>query len=292
MDDSDWPRQDLERLLGIGVRQLRAVGGAGFGRPYAAELADGHTVFVKAQPDAVPGFFDHEAWGLRWLAEVSDGVRAAQVLAAGPELLVLEWIEPGRPSAAAAADFGRRLAITHDAGAPGFGRDVDSMIASEPLPGGSDAGDWADFYARARLQPFLDRAVAGGAVSDHDRRAIEQLIMELPRLAGPAEPPARLHGDLWSGNVLWTDHGAVVIDPAAYGGHRETDLAMLALFGLPHLSTVLSAYQEVHPLADGWQRRVRLHQLFPLLVHAVIFGAGYGSQAGDAARSVLADARP
>lgn len=291
MDASEWPRRDLEDLLGIGVRRLRPVGGGGFGRPYAADLADGRTVFVKAQRGAVPGFFDHEAWGLRWLGEVDGGARAAQVLAAGPELLVLEWVESGPPSTAVAADFGRRLAITHDAGAPGFGRDADSMIASEPLPGGSDAADWPEFYAQARLQPFLDRAVAGGGIGDHDRRAVQQVIMELPALSGPDEPPARLHGDLWSGNVLWSDHEAVLIDPAAHGGHRETDLGMLALFGLPHLSVVLSAYQEAHPLADGWQRRVRLHQLFPLLVHAVIFGGGYGSQAGDAARSVLSDAR-
>lgn len=287
MDGSKWPERELGTLLGVGVRRLHPLRGGGFGIPYAAELADGRSVFVKAQRDADPGFFDHEAWGLRWLGEVPDGVRTARVLAVDRELLVLDWIESGVPSGAVAADFGRRLATTHDAKAPAFGRDVDSMIASEPLPSGAGASTWADFYGRARLQPFLQRAVAAGSIGDHDRQAIENVIAELPRLAGPEEPPSRLHGDLWSGNVLWGDHGATVIDPAAYGGHRETDLAMLALFGLPHLSVVLDGYQQVHPLADGWRGRVRLHQLFPLLVHAVIFGAGYGAQAGDAARSLL-----
>jgi fructosamine-3-kinase len=106
----------------------------------------------------------------------------------------------------------------------------------------------------------------------------------------PAEPPARLHGDLWNGNVLWgADGGARVIDPAAYCGHREVDLAMLALFGLPQLERLVDAYQEVHPLADGWEDRLALHQLFPLLVHAALFGQGYGARAATlAARYVPA----
>ncbi|WP_159058348.1 fructosamine kinase family protein, partial [Streptomyces europaeiscabiei] len=111
----------------------------------------------------------------------------------------------------------------------------------------------------------------------------------LPDLAGPAEPPARLHGDLWNGNVLWgADGHARLIDPAAHGGHRETDLAMLALFGCPHLGHILDGYQRAAPLADGWQDRVGLHQLFPLLVHAVLFGRGYADQALQAARAALA----
>ena len=108
-------------------------------------------------------------------------------------------------------------------------------------------------------------------------------------LAGPAEPPARLHGDLWRGNVLWAADGRVwLIDPAAHGGHRETDLAMLHLFGCPHLDRVVAAYDEAAPLAAGWRERVALHQLFPLLVHTVLFGGGYGGQAAAAARRSLA----
>lgn len=289
MDDSaTWPRQKITDLLGTPVRHLQPLGGEGFGRPFLAELEDGRTVFVKAQHDAAPGFFDHEAWGLRWLGKVRGGARTAQVLGVGPQVLVLDWIASVAPSPEVASDFGRRLAITHDAGSPTFGREVDSMIASEPLPAGSNAGDWPDFYATARLQPFLDRAAGAGSISDHDRRSIEQVIDQLPRLAGPEEPPSRLHGDLWSGNVLWGDDQVTMIDPAAYGGHRETDLAMLALFGLPYLQAVLEGYQQVHRLATGWQQRVPLHQLFPLLVHTVIFGGGYGAQAGAAARRALA----
>jgi fructosamine-3-kinase len=107
-------------------------------------------------------------------------------------------------------------------------------------------------------------------------------------LSGPAEPPARIHGDCWSGNVLWSGGRGWLIDPAAHGGHRESDLAMLALFGAPYLDRVLAAYQDVTPLAAGWQARMPLHQLHPLLVHVCLFGTGYREAALSAARAALA----
>ena len=110
------------------------------------------------------------------------------------------------------------------------------------------------------------------------------MVRRLPALV-PEEPPARLHGDLWNGNVLWGLDGQVwAIDPAAHAGHRETDLAMLSLFGLPHLPRVFDAYLEASPLADGWEDRVGIHQLFPLLVHAALFGGSYGARAAQTAR--------
>ncbi len=150
-------------------------------------------------------------------------------------------------------------------------------------------GDWPGWYAEHRLAPYLRGAVDGGALRPSEAAVVERVCERLPELAGPAEPPARLHGDLWSGNVLWAGDGRVwLIDPAAHGGHRETDLAMLRLFGCPHLERVLAGYREAAPLADGWADRVGLHQLFPLLVHAVLFGRGYGEQAVAVAREALA----
>ena len=99
--------------------------------------------------------------------------------------------------------------------------------------------------------------------------------------------PVRLHGDLWSGNLLWTPDGVVLIDPAAHGGHRETDLAILALFGCPHLHAVIDGYRSVHPLREGWPDRTPLHQLYPLLAHVVLFGGGYARQIGHAVRTVV-----
>ena len=146
--------------------------------------------------------------------------------------------------------------------------------------------DWATFYAEHRVRPYLRRARDAGTLGERDAQVVEQVCARLDDLV-PEEPPARLHGDLWSGNVHWGER-AWLIDPAAHGGHRETDLAMLHLFGCPQLERVLAAYEEVSPLASGWRDRVGLHQLFPLLVHAVLFGGGFGSQAVAAARSALA----
>jgi fructosamine-3-kinase len=127
-----------------------------------------------------------------------------------------------------------------------------------------------------------------GTLRPDEAKVVERVCEQLPRLAGPAESPARLHGDLWSGNVLWGADGRVwLIDPAAHGGHRETDLAMLHLFGCPHLDRILDAYDEAAPLAPGRRERIGLHQLFPLLVHTVLFGRGYAEQALSAARSAL-----
>lgn len=126
-----------------------------------------------------------------------------------------------------------------------------------------------------RLQPYLRLAYDSGAISDRSlfERVCNKIADDAP------EPPSRIHGDLWSGNVVWTGQGAHLIDPAAHGGHRETDLAMLALFGLPQLERVLAAYDEAHPLAAGWRERVGLHQLHPLLVHVVLFGGSYVGRA-------------
>jgi fructosamine-3-kinase len=135
--------------------------------------------------------------------------------------------------------------------------------------------------------PYLRLARNAGDLDAGEAGVVERVCARLPELGGPDEPPARLHGDLWSGNVLWSTDGAWLIDPAAHGGHRETDLAMLALFGCPHLDVVLRGYDEAAPLASGWRGRVPLHQLFPLLVHVVLFGRGYARAAVGAARAAL-----
>jgi fructosamine-3-kinase len=178
------------------------------------------------------------------------------------------------------------LAITHAAGATSFGGETDGFISKLPLPN-APCDSWAEFYAVRRVLPYLKLARDRGAVSETEATLVERVIGKLTALL-PEEPPARLHGDLWNGNVLWGQESRVwLIDPAAYGGHRELDLAMLALFGLPHLPRVLEAYQDKAPLADGWEERIPLHQLFPLLVHVVLFGRGYAGRAVAAARAAL-----
>jgi fructosamine-3-kinase len=237
--------------------------------------------FVKSRPDAPPGFFEVEAAGLRWLS-VPGGVPVAEPLDVSARHLTTPRLDMSPPTTAAAEEFGRRLAVTHDTGAryfgvPPDGWDGDGYIGTLPLPHALEPVEsWGTFYANLRLRPYLrmlgldmDGLCARLEAGAYDDRS---------------DLPCRIHGDLWSGNVLWTPDGVHLIDPAAHGGHRETDLAMLALFGLPHLERVLRAYDEVHPLADDWRDRVGLHQLHPLLVHAVLFGGGYTAQAAAIAR--------
>ncbi len=272
-----------ETLLGSAVVATAPVAGGDVATATKLRLSNGTTALMKTLSGAPAGLFAQEAWGLRWLAEAPGGVHVPEVLAVDDDCLVVAWVEPGRAGADDGADFGRALAATHAAGAPAHGAPTDGFIARLPLA--HRASDtWAEFYAVRRLLPYLRLARDRGALRPAETAPIEAVVRRLPELV-PEEPPARLHGDLWNGNVLWGLEGrASVIDPAAHGGHREVDLAMLALFGLPHLPRVLDAYREVAPLADGWMGRIGLFQLFPLLVHACLFGGGYGARAAALAQ--------
>ncbi|AQS71245.1 fructosamine kinase [Streptomyces pactum] len=252
-------------------------------------LDDGRAVVVKRGDGA--GAARAEAAGLRWLAE-SGTVGIPAVHGDDEHWLVTDRVAQGRASARAAVRFGRDLAALHAAGAPAFGAAPpggpgNAWIGLAPMRNVTGT-DWPSWYAEHRVLPYLRRAVDAGTVGPAEAADVERVCERLPDLAGPAQPPARLHGDLWSGNVLWGADGRVhLIDPAAHGGHRETDLAMLRLFGCPHLDRILDGYRDTAPLADDWADRVGVHQLFPLLVHAVLFGRGYAEQALTAARAAL-----
>ncbi len=240
-------------------------------------------VFRKGRANAPPGYFASEAAGLRWLADAR-AVPVVRVLDVGPDHLGLERLSPAAPTPDAARELGRGLARLHDAGAdtfgcvpPGWDGDWFFGPLDEPLalPAGHHR-TWGAFQADARIEPLrrllARRGRAGASLDGALRRLADRLR------SGDLDdddPPSRLHGDLWSGNVLWTDGGAVLIDPAAHGGHRETDLAMLGLFGLPYLDELVAGYRDVHPLRPGWRDRQGLHQVFPVGMHAVLFGGGY-----------------
>jgi fructosamine-3-kinase len=272
----------LRDAVGTSVAAASRVGGGDVAIAYRVELDDGSRVFAKTHADPPPGFFLTEAAGLRWLRDAG-AVAVPEVLGVGddPAFLALEWIDEGASRPSTEADLGVALAALHRAGSPCFGREDRRPTGSRSLPN-DPAPTWATFYAQRRLMPLADMASASGALDPSAVAGLRSIAGRLDDLVGPPEPAARLHGDLWAGNRLVDRQGTSwLIDPAAFGGHREFDLAMMRLFG-GYGSEVFAAYDEVHPLADGWEERVALHQLAPLVVHAVKFGSGYRAAAAAA----------
>jgi fructosamine-3-kinase len=268
----------IEDATGRQVAQARRVGGGCINEGWEVEFEDGGRAFVKTRPEVAPGEYETEAAALRWLAEPGS-VRLPGVLGVSPRLLALDWIEEGSLSGSGAEDLGRGLAAMHAAGADAFGGAEPLRIGRLTIPN-EPLSDWPSFYAERRLRPLVPQA----SLSPAGAAAVERVCERIAELAGPPEPPARLHGDLWGGNVLADrDGNGWLIDPVAYGGHREVDLAMLQLFGAPS-PRILAAYQEAAPLADGHEERVGLWQLFPLLVHAALFGGHYGAEVVAVAR--------
>lgn len=263
---------------------------------------DDFDVFVKQRPNSPPAAYAYEAASLEWLREATNddaGCPVPWVREVGRDHLTLDFITTSTPTPHAARTFGAQLARTHQRGAEAFGElppgITHAFIADLPLP----AGTWetfGSFYAQARVRPLTEEALRRGALTATQQQILtalaEALETEDSRLIGPPDSIARLHGDLWSGNVLWRTRDCVLIDPSAHGGHRESDLAMLALFGLPFLDDVLEAYDAEWPLAHDWQQRVPLHQVYPLLVHTILFGGSYAAAATAAAKTALATVYP
>ena len=274
--------------LGSDVADASVVHGGDVAASFRMHLADDRVVFAKTHPHAPPRFFTTESAGLRWLREpgvvaVPDVLAVSDGGGDAPPFLVLEWIDEGRPGPTTEADLGRALAALHRTGAPAFGREDRRSTGSRGLPN-EPCATWAEFYATQRLLPLARLARDGDALPSTAVSALERLAgaATLASLDGADEPPARLHGDLWAGNRLVGARGeSWLIDPAAHGGHREFDLAMMRLFG-GFGDACFAAYADAWPLAPGWERRVSLHQIAPLVVHAIKFGGGY-VQAASAA---------
>jgi fructosamine-3-kinase len=277
--------EHLAGLLRCGVKRVTMLSAQHRWLTYRALLSDGREVFVKAAQGPLGGLFPAEARGLRWLRSAAPAL-VPEVIGCDESMLVLPWLPAGQPDPVAAQQFGRALAALHQAGAERFGAPWPGFIASLPLDN-TAADSWPSWYAQRRLAPFLHSAADAGTLPRADVRLVERVIAQIGELAGPAEPPARIHGDCWSGNVLWARGQGWLVDPAAHGGHRETDLAMLELFGAPHLDRILAAYAEAAPLAAGWRSRLPLHQLHPLLVHVCLFGASYRGALVSAAHAAL-----
>ncbi|MGJ4139126.1 fructosamine kinase family protein [Corynebacterium evansiae] len=277
-------------------------------------------IFWKSNPGR-PGSW--EAAGLRWLAEAPGGAPVVAVYEHDARGLGIDRVEFTTPTRAMTEDFGRRLAATHASGAPHFGfsptgepgfQGPNDNLLELPL---KSYETWGEFYADVCLSPLVARVFGASAVGTSAAEnsgpgagsAIADVPAEVTRLlevlrAGELDdgiPPARIHGDLWAGNVLWgkvesrnrasrNKEGAILIDPSAHGGHPRADLAALRLFGAPHLSSIEGAYFEASPHVDGWgtgAQSVDLHQQHLLWLHAAVFGGGYIGEAVAGAGRVV-----
>lgn len=293
MTNTNW-QTAAESQLGVDIITLERLGGGDFAESFAARLADGQRVFVKTHKNPPPNFFSTEAAGLRWLRE-TDTVAIPDVLAVSddPPILALQWIDQSQSAAHSPTEsgtsqqteveLGRALAALHQSSWMQFGRPDGRTTGSQAVPN-NKCDSWQSFYASQRLIPLAKLA--------HDRQALpastiaqlESLAVRLSTLGVPAEPPSLLHGDLWAGNRLVDASGqSWLIDPATHGGHREFDIAMMQLFG-GYSDTCFAAYHEAYPLAQGWEERIALHQLAPLVVHAIKFSGPYPQAVAAALR--------
>lgn len=279
-------RAALGEALGARALEVRPVAGGDVNEAYGVTLEGGGRAFVKTRRAVPPGFYEAEAAGLA-LLRGSGAVRVPEVLALGGEgapFLALEWIEPGPRGAGFDEAFGRALAAMHACRRPAFGLARSNFIGPLVQPGG-ERSSWAELYRDLRLAPMIREAWAG--LDAEARRDLDRLATRVDELALTEEPASIVHGDLWSGNVMADDGGApCLVDPAAYAGHREVDLAMLALFGSPS-ARFFAAYDEALPREPGAEARVPLYQLYFLLVHVALFGSGYLSSVKRALREVL-----
>ncbi len=263
----------VEYLVGSKMTQNSSLSGGCISDTFHCSLESGEELFVKCQPEAPQRFFALEAEGLAWLAE-AEALAVPRVVGYGPQFLALEYLAPAPHTDDFDVKFGRGLARLHKFGAPSFGWHSDNYLATLHQSNPSEK-HWPTFYSESRLRPLLKQCIDSGLAPQSWTLRFESLFTRMPQFAGAQEPPSRLHGDLWSGNVHCAKGGVpVLIDPAVYGGNREIDLAMLELFGSPS-AAFYAAYDEVHPRCEGHAQRVSLYQLYPLLAHIVLFGTSY-----------------
>ena len=269
--------QHAERRITISSE--RSVGGGSINDAYRLDTTAG-TYFVKTnQADRFPSMFEAEADGLRRLREVS-AILTPELISTGElddiTYLLMEWVESGPRRSNYWEQFGRELAAVHRNSADHFGLERDNYIGS--LPQSNTLHDqWSGFFIHCRMEPQVKMARDQNRLGMGDVLRFERLYGRLGALL-PKEPPALLHGDLWSGNFLTgPDGGPVLIDPAVYFGHREMDIAMTRLFG-GFDAEFYTSYNEAWPMERGWEDRMDLCNLYPLLVHVNLFGGGYRAQ--------------
>lgn len=266
----------VSQLLGsrVVIHNARHTGGGCINETLRIESSEG-VFFLKRQAHT-PDLFEKEMLGLHWLSEHSP-LRTPKVIgqcrADGAYYLLMEFISSGIVSSGFWEHFGQSLAAQHRHTAPFFGLDYDNHIGRLPQKNERHT-DWHTFFIECRLLPQMELAKNMGMLDADDLQRFEKLFPQLSSLF-PTEPAAALHGDLWSGNFMADEQGQpCVFDPAVYFGHREAELAFTQLFGGVD-PAFYAAYEEAWPLVPEFDARAELYNLYPLLVHVNLFGAGY-----------------
>ena len=282
---ADPVREAVEKILSAGqqnavrIRGAQPVGGGCINSSYCIKTGSGKYFLKWNDATRYPGMFEAEARGLALLLK-SKTLRVPVVLDTGitgsDSFILMEWIEAGKKQRNFWMEFGRKLAHLHKNSNEKFGLDHDNYIGSLKQKNNPHAS-WSSFFYEERLLPQFEMARYSGLLDKASDQQLQQLAKLLPEIM-PDEASSFLHGDLWTGNYLVDEKGeACLMDPAVYYGHREVDLAMTRLFGGFDEEFYMS-YEEEYPLKPGFENRVDLHNLYPLLVHVNLFGGGYVSQ--------------
>ena len=277
----DWQRDIshfLETILKkpVSIQSVSAIGGGSINIAYRVETNQGQFFIKMNSASRFPKMFEKEALGLEVLFDAGE-IPVPEVIAVGENkkdaFLILKFIHSGSRRTSFWDDFGIGLARLHKHSQPVFGFSHDNYIGSLSQIN-KEHESWDKFFTEERLKPLIRLAFNNGKMEKEDLKAFEIFEKKIPEIF-PVEPPALLHGDLWSGNFMADENGnAVIIDPAVYYGHREMDLGMSQLFGGFH-ARFYEAYNEAYPLQPGWEKRLDFCNLYPLLVHLNLFGMSY-----------------
>jgi fructosamine-3-kinase len=274
------PEEIIEHLqseLNVEVASQKSVHGGDINQAGRIELSSGDKLFVKWNDSAPNDMFEVESRGLKLLNSADSGIEIPSPLLVTKSFLVLEWVEEGGGNSTSALEFGRKLGRLHMSSSDYFGLDHDNYIGKLPQSNNKHT-NWYDFFALERLEPQVRMGIESGKLSRPILKKAEGFYKKLGSIL-PTEKPALLHGDLWSGNYMFTKLGGVSIyDPAVYYGHREMDIAMTRLFG-GFSANFYEGYSEEFPLSGGFDSRVSIYNLYPILVHANLFGGSYCRQA-------------
>ena len=270
-------KSEIESTLNEEIISAKNQSGGDINNASIIKLSSGKSFFLKWNGSAPEGMFKTEAKGLELLSDTDAELIIPEVILMGKDFLLLSLIESGKENPDSSFQFGVELAKLHKHSSDYFGLDHDNFIGK--LPQRNDKHlNWADFFISERIEPQIKLGMQSGKFGSGIHSKIDSLHRSATNLF-PEEPPALLHGDLWNGNYMFSKTGvASIYDPGVYYGHREMDLAMTRLFG-GFSSDFYEGYNSEYPLAGGFEDRIELCNLYPVLVHANLFGGGYVSQA-------------